>query len=184
MEIPLVVGKNKCVIVSSGPYTCVNHMPEMLRTRPHREWHSCEPGEATTPCPTLGQDSVQQALDPALPPPFNANPHRPLHISHCPHPTPVPAPAMNERGLWNWGCCVMPGRNAQGPSLPLNLHGALELAWISISRAMQHHHCAPLAQVGIQPSKCMSQIASRAIAIPFLLLNFYIVSTQVWDSCC
>lgn len=95
MEIPLVVGKNKCVIVSSGPYTCVNHVPEMLWTRPHCEWHSHEPGEVTTPHPTPGQDSVQQALDPALPPPS-----MPTLTGHCESPLAhIPLPCQPQQWM-------------------------------------------------------------------------------------
>lgn len=82
MEIPLVVGKNKCVIVSSSPYTRVNHMPEMLWARPHCKWHGCEPGEATTTCPALGlgRASCGLLLSPHHPPPIS--PHGPPLRSH------------------------------------------------------------------------------------------------------
>lgn len=71
------------------------------------------------------------------------------------------------------------GKSTQGSLSVLSPHGPLKLAWIIASHGS--NHCAPLVQVGIQPSKGMPQITGRAIVVRFLLLNFYTASVQGWD---
>lgn len=139
MEIPLVVGRNKCVIVSSSPYTHVNHMPEMLWARPHWKWHGCEPGEATTPRPALGLGRASHGrwLHPHHPPPMP--PHGPLCISPHPHPTPASIIAVSEWRLGDWGCCMIQekAKNTQGSPSVLSPHGPFKLVWIITSHGSQ-----------------------------------------------
>lgn len=94
MEIPLVVGKNKCVIVSSSLYTPLNRMPEILRTRLQHELHSCESGEAIMPGPK--PDTSHQVSS-------GTDSHRPPRSSFHSHPPlcPSPCPAVNESQLYS-----------------------------------------------------------------------------------
>lgn len=184
MEIPLVVGRNKCVIVSSSPYTHVNHMPEMLWARPHCKWHGCEPGEATTPRPALGLGRASHGrwLHPHHPPPMP--PHGPPCISPHPHPTPASIIAVSEWRLGDWGCCMIQEQEKTPRVHPQSWALMVPSSWSGSSPAMDHNHCAPLVRVGIQPNKGMPQITGRATVAHFLLLNFYTASVQVWDSWC
>lgn len=92
MEIPLVVGKNKCVIVSSSLYTRVNHMPEILWTWLHRELRSCDSGEAITPGPERDPDPQVSSVADSRGPPWSSPRLRPP-------PCPNPCPAVNETRL-------------------------------------------------------------------------------------